>query len=161
MIYIKSIFLGQKSDIHFRGYNMDINEIKILFKNHSAERKLSYFNSGIHGILILDLKNYITINVYIDSKDNLLNCYFSNNRFENLSLNFNYDIKNFDYNVFIETCLIHLASKPLYKKLFIYMFDPSKNYINNSQLSLFLGKTHYILFENNVKPFDYYKLNNY
>ena len=140
---------------------MNINEIKILFKNHSAERKLSYFISGIHGSLVLDLKNYITINVYIDSKDNLLNCYFSNNKFENLSLNFNYDLKNFDYNIYIETCLLHLTSETLYKKLLINMFDISKNYIDKSQLFLFLGKTHYILFENDVKPFDYYKLNNY
>ena len=48
-----------------------------------------------------------------------------------------------------------------YQKLLIYMLEDSNNYLSLSHLKIFEGKTHYILFEKDTEPFDYYILNNY
>lgn len=137
---------------------MDISEIKILFKTLSKERKLSYYLSGLHGDLILNLNYKISINIYIDNDQ--LNVYFTNSNFEKSIFDFNYSLKDFNIQEFISYTLKNLNDES-YQKLLIYMLEPSSDYINLSHLKIFEGRTRYILFEKNTEPFDYYILNNY
>ncbi len=137
---------------------MNISEIKLLFKALSEERKLSYYLSGLHGDLVLDVDTKISIEIYIDTDH--LNVYFTNSNFEKSSLDFNYTLEDFNIQEFISYTL-KILNDESYQKLLIYMLDPSPNYLNLSHLKLFEGRTRYILFEKDTDPFDYYILNNY
>lgn len=138
---------------------MNVSEIKLLFKSLSEERKLSYYISGLHGELVLDINNYISIEVYI--YEDKLKVYFSNNRFEKNSLNFNYMFEDFNLEDFVTHSLNILKNNPLYRKLFIYMFGPSTTYSKDSGLKIYVGKLRYIKFQKETKSFDYHKLNGY
>lgn len=137
---------------------MNVSEIKLLFKTLSEERKLSYYLSGLHGNLVLDINTKISIEIYINTDH--LNVYFTNSNFEKSSLDFNYTLEDFNIQEFISYTL-KILNDESYQKLLIYMLDPSPNYLNLSHLKLFEGRTHYILFEKDTDPFDYYILNNY
>ena len=58
---------------------MNVSEIKLLFKTLSEERKLSYYLSGLHGNLVLDINTKISIEIYINTDH--LNVYFTNSNF--------------------------------------------------------------------------------
>lgn len=137
---------------------MNVSEIKLLFKTLSEERKLSYYISGLHGYLVLDINTKISIEIYINTDH--LNVYFTNSNFEKSSLDFNYTLEDFNIQEFISYTL-KILNDESYQKLLIYMLDPSPNYLNLSHLKLFEGRTRYILFEKDTDPFDYYILNNY
>lgn len=137
---------------------MNVSEIKLLFKTLSKERKLSYYISGLHGYLVLDINTKISIEIYINTDH--LNVYFTNSNFEKSSLDFNYTLEDFNIQEFISYTL-KILNDESYQKLLIYMLDPSPNYLNLSHLKLFEGRTRYILFEKDTDPFDYYILNNY
>ncbi len=137
---------------------MNISEIKLLFKALSEERKLSYYLSGLHGDLVLDLDTKISIEIYIDNDQ--LNIYFTNSKFEKSNFDFNYQLKNFNIKEFISYTLKNVNDES-YQKLLIYMLEDSNNYLSLSHLKLFEGRTRYILFEKDTDPFDYYILNNY
>lgn len=137
---------------------MNISEIKLLFKALSKERKLSYYLSGLHGNLVLDINTKISIEIYINTDH--LNVYFTNSNFEKSGFDFDYDLKNFDIQEFFSYTLKNLNDES-YQKLLIYMLEDSDKYLNLSHLKMFEGKTRYILFERDTEPFDYYILNNY
>lgn len=137
---------------------MNVSEIKLLFKTLSEERKLSYYISGLHGYLVLDINTKISIEIYINTDH--LNVYFTNSNFEKSSLDFNYTLEDFNIQEFISYTL-KILNDESYQKLLIYMLDSSPNYLNLSHLKLFEGRTRYILFEKDTDPFDYYILNNY
>lgn len=138
---------------------MNVSEIKLLFDELAIQRRLSTYNIGLQGELVLDVNNYISLEVYI--YEDKLKVNFSNNKFEKNPLNFNYMFEDFNLEDFFTYTLNVLKDNNLYRKLFIYMFGPSTTYSKDSDLKVYVGKLRYIKFQKETKSFDYHKLNYY
>ena len=141
--------------------------IKTLFKSLASQRKLSFFNEGLHAQLIVNQKDYISIDINIYEDKNYLSVYFSDNHFSKNHFNFKYyldDMCNFNSEEFLKftyNLLKEDSSQSCYQKLLTYIFEPSKDYEKLSSLKLHKGKLYYILLEEDMDFFEYHKLNKY